>query len=86
MTKVCQLYYSLREVIITTVLKGFDQKNSWFKFNNLGMAIGIALIFYTSVVKRLKLKVRKFLGIAFMSVEIKKEKLVRNSSLPSSPD
>ena len=32
----------------------------WFKFNNLGLTQGIALTFYTSVAKGLKLKVRKF--------------------------
>ena len=30
---------------------------SWFKFNNLGLALGIALKFYVSVTKGLKLKV-----------------------------
>ena len=43
---------SMRQVIITSILKGFDQKKdfatffegcSWFKFNNLGLAVGIAL-------------------------------------------
>ena len=32
----------------------------WLKFNNLELALGMALKFYTSVVKGLKLKVRKF--------------------------
>ena len=58
----------MREVIITSILQGFDQKNhffqgrSWFKFNNLGLVLGIASKFYTSVAKGLKLKVRKFLN------------------------
>ena len=53
---------SMREVIF----EGFDQKNhffgvwSWFKFNNLEVALVMALKFYTSVAKGLKLKVRKF--------------------------
>ena len=48
---------SKREVIITSILLGFDQKNrffegwSWFKFNNLGLALGTALKFYISVAK-----------------------------------
>ena len=42
----------------TTFFEGW----SWFKFNNLGLALGIALKFYTSMAKELKLKVRKFLG------------------------
>ena len=33
---------------------------SWFKFNNLGLALGMSLTFYTSLEKGLKLKVRKF--------------------------
>ena len=46
---------SMREVIITSILQAFDQKNrffekwSWFKFNNLGLALGSNLKFYTSV-------------------------------------
>ena len=42
----------------TTFFEGW----SWFKFNNLGLALGTNLKFYTSVAKGLKLKVRKFLG------------------------
>ena len=51
----------MTEVIITLILQGFDQKNqffdrsSWFKFNNLGLAQGIAWKFYSSMVKGLKL-------------------------------
>ena len=36
---------------------------SWFEFNNLGLALGMALEFYTSVAKGLKLNVRKFSGL-----------------------
>ena len=68
----------MRKVIITSVLKGFDQKNhffyAWsrFKFNNLGiMALGTNLIFYASVAKGLKLKVRKFWGLIPTFVGIK---------------
>ena len=45
------------------ILWGFDQRNhffegwSWFKFNNLGLALGISLKFYTTVAKGLKLKI-----------------------------
>ena len=51
----------MTEVIITSILSGFHQKNqffeecSLFKFNNLELALGMALKFYTSVVKMLKL-------------------------------
>ena len=35
---------------------------SWFKFNNLGLALGANFNFYTSVAEELKLKVRKIWG------------------------
>ena len=47
---------------------------SWFKFNNLGLALGTK--FCTSVAKGLKLKVRKFLGPTPTFVEVTGEKLV----------
>ena len=56
----------MREVILTSILYGFDLKNgflegwSWFKFNNLGLGLNTNLKFYTSVEKGLKLKVRMF--------------------------
>ena len=40
---------SMEEVIITLILKGFDQKInifkecSWFRLNNLGLVLGMAL-------------------------------------------
>ena len=49
---------------------------SWFKFNNLGLALGMNLKFCTSVVKRLKLKARKFLGPNLTFVEVTGEELV----------
>ena len=58
---------SMREVIVSFFLH-LTQKNtffegwSWFKFNNLGLALGIALEFYTGLGKGLKLKVRKLWG------------------------
>ena len=57
--------------------KGLDQKNnfflegwSWFKFNNLGLSLGMGLKFYTNVAKRIKVKVRKFLGLTPTFAEI----------------
>ena len=47
-----------------------------FKLNNLGLALGMVLKFYTSVAKGLKLKIRKFLRLLFMFVEVTGEKLV----------
>ena len=54
----------MREVIIGQIIYGFVQKAdfegwSWFNVNNLGLALGMALKFYSSVAKRLKLKVKK---------------------------
>ena len=56
----------MREVIITWILKGFDQKIffegcCWCKFNNW-LALGMTLKFYTSVAKGLKLKLRSYKG------------------------
>ena len=59
----------MREVIITLIYKDLARKIaifegwSWFKFNNLGLAIVAKLKFYTSVAKGLKLVVRKFWGL-----------------------
>ena len=53
---------SMTEVIITWKTAIFEGW-SWFKFNNLGLALGMNLKFYTSVEKGLKLKVRKLWGI-----------------------
>ena len=49
---------------------------SWFKFNNLGLALGMDSKFYTSVAKELKLKVRKFFTLIPTFVEGTREKLV----------
>ena len=55
---------SMREVITTSILLGFDQKNrffeewSWFKFNNLGLELGANLKF-TPVWQKVKTKIQK---------------------------
>ena len=41
----------------------------------MGLALGMALKFYTSVAKGLKVKVRKFLGLIPTFVEVTEEKL-----------
>ena len=46
------------------------------KFKNFGLVLGMALKFYTSVAKGLKLKVRKFLRLISMFAEVTREKLV----------
>ena len=72
----------MRAVNITSILQGFDQKNQffegccWFKFSNLGLALGISLKFYTSEVKRLQLKAGKFWRLIPTFVEVTGEKLV----------
>ena len=57
----------IREVIISQIIYGFVQKTdfegwSWFNVNNLGLALGMALKFYSSVAKRWKLKVENCWG------------------------
>ena len=60
----------------------FTRKNnffegcSWFKFNNLELALGMTLEFYTSVVKVLKLKVKRFWDLISTFVGITAAKLV----------
>ena len=49
---------------------------SWLKLNNLGLALGMALKFYTNVAIGLQLKVRKFLGLIPAFVEVTGVKLV----------
>ena len=73
---------SMRKVIITSVLWGFDKKGwtfegwPWFKFNNLGLALGMDLKCYTSVAKESKLKVRKFCELISTFLEVTGEKLI----------
>ena len=55
---------------------------SRFKFNNLGLALGMALNIYTSVGKGLKLKVRKFWELIHAFVEVTGEKLVEGVFAP----
>ena len=57
----------------------------WFKFNNLGLALVMALKFYTSVAKGLKLKVRKFYWLISVFVEVTGETLVEGGGLLGSP-
>ena len=67
---------SMREVIKPQFFKDltwkttFFERCSWFKINNLGLALGIVLKFYTNVAKELKLKVKKFWGLIPTSVEV----------------
>ena len=80
---------SMRELITTSILQAFDQKNNffegrfWFKLNNLGLTLGMALKFSTSAVKGLELKVRDRLRLLPSFVEVTGEKLVGKHSPPS---
>ena len=58
---------------------------SWFKFNNLGLALGTNLKLYTSLSKRLKLKIRMFWGLILTFVEVTGEKLVGGPFAPPPP-
>ena len=51
----------------------------------MGLELGMALKFYTSLEKKLKLKVRKFCGLIRMFEEVTGEKLVWRNFLPPSP-
>ena len=54
----------------------FFEGRSWFKFNNLGLALGKNMKFYASVATGLKLKVRNFGGLIPTFVEVTGEKSV----------
>ena len=54
----------------------FFEGLSSFKFNNLGLALGTNLTFYTSVAKGLKLKVRRFWEVNPTFVEVTRKRLV----------
>ena len=58
---------------------------SWFKFTNLGLALGTNLKFYTSVEKGPELKVRKLWELTPLFVEVTGEKLLGGSLLPPPP-
>ena len=60
----------------------FFEQWSWFKFNNLGLALDTNLKFCTSGEKGLKLKVRKFWGPNPMFVEVTGEKLAGGPFCP----
>ena len=63
----------------------FLEEWSWFKFNNLGLAIVTILKFYTIVSKGLKLKDRKFLGLLLVFAKDTGEKMVKGGGLLASP-
>ena len=52
---------------------------SWFKFSNLELALDVALKFFSSVGKGLKLKVRIFWWLIFTFVEVAGENTDKES-------
>ena len=54
--------------------QSFFEECSWFKLNNLGLTLGMALKFYTSVAKGFKLEVRKFWELIYTLLEVRGEK------------
>ena len=58
--------------------KTFFEVYLWFKFNNLGLALGMALKFYTGLAKRLPQKARKFWGLILTFVEVRKTGMGKN--------
>ena len=65
----------------TAFFKGW----SWFKINNLELALDTNFKFYNSVAKGLNLKVRKFCWLIPMFVEVTKEKLIGGGGGPFAP-
>ena len=60
----------------------FFNGRSWFNFNNLGLAMGISLTFYTRLPKDFKIKVRKFWELILTFVEVIGETLVGGPFCP----
>ena len=56
-------------------------KTTSFKFNNLGLTLGMALKFYANVARGLKLKIKKILVVIPTFLEVTGGKLVRGAFL-----
>ena len=52
-------------------------------FNNLGLALGMVLKFYTSMAKVVRINVSKFVGLILRFVEVTGKKLVVGALFPS---
>ena len=63
--------------------KNFFEGCAWFKFNNLGLALVMALKFYAIVAKGFKLKVKRFWVLIPAFVEVAGKKLVGSFFEPS---
>ena len=69
-------YHNFNFIRISPEKPLFFEGSTWFKVIYLELALVIALKFYASVAKRLKLKVRKCWGLIPTFVEVAWEKLV----------
>ena len=58
---------------------------SWFKFNNLGLTIGMDFKFHTCVIKGVKIKGRFFYELTPKCVEVTEETLVGALFVPFPP-
>ena len=70
-------YHNLKFIRIWPEKPLFFEGWPWFIFNNLGLALGTNLKFYTSVAKGLRIKVGKCWGLIRTFVEVTGEKMVR---------
>ena len=68
-----------------TKAAAFFEGWSWFKINNMKLALGMTLKFYISGAKMLKLKVRKVCGLMSMFLEVTGERFVRGTFCPPPP-
>ena len=69
-------YHNLPFIRIWPEKPVFLKSGFWFKFNNLGLGLGMNLKFCTSVAKTLKVKVRTFWELTVRFVEGTGKKLV----------
>ena len=78
-------YRNLNVIKVSPEKKKLFEGCAWFRLDNLGLPLGMTLIFYTSVAKGLKLKARKFWGLIPTSVEVTGEKLSGGFFAPLHP-
>ena len=76
-------YHNLNFIRILPEKPVFFEGWCWLKFNNLRLALGTNLKFYTNLSKGFKLKVRKFWRLILTFVEVTGEKLVGEPCCPS---
>ena len=65
-------YHNFNFIRIWPKKKNFFERWSWFKFDNLGIALGMTLKFYTSVAQWF----RKFWGLNHKFAEVTRKKLI----------